>query len=299
MQYSCANVKTDRPSWCFWTMVCTRTFRNQFNCHFANSGKRSCSKIKRKWIATPKSWTSKVRRWIFVFVFATINCRIECRPRRTDSNKLAEILLQRPLDMRGPSISGSRLTDADIAYMQQQAKKHFDVVLDTLKQMPRNMLFIIRLFVFHRPVCCLLFNDDLGLFFLHHFPWLGTWTRFVRLPEHTAIQLTDQLTWPNMRNDAFTHRVHRLLGSSSGLCDALNSIIIWWKWNWISGLCEIILRSWYSWIVRRLKWTHSLTIPRIETLNNAELNFFRSCGQTVFNYNRVVQSRQLNTSFSR
>lgn len=61
-----------------------------------------------------------------------------------DSNKLTEILLQRPVDMRGPSIGSKRLTDAELAYMQAQAKRHFDVVLDTLEQMPRNMLFVIR-----------------------------------------------------------------------------------------------------------------------------------------------------------
>lgn len=38
----------------------------------------------------------------------------------------------------------SRLTDSDIAYFQADAKRHFDVVLNTLKQMPRNMLFVIR-----------------------------------------------------------------------------------------------------------------------------------------------------------
>lgn len=60
-----------------------------------------------------------------------------------DSNKLAEILMQRPIDMKRTSFV-TRLSDEDIAYMQADAKHHFDVVLDTLKQMPRNMLFVVR-----------------------------------------------------------------------------------------------------------------------------------------------------------
>lgn len=46
--------------------------------------------------------------------------------------------------MRRPVISKAKLTDADLAYLQKMAKNHFDVVLETLKQMPRNMLFVIR-----------------------------------------------------------------------------------------------------------------------------------------------------------
>lgn len=60
-----------------------------------------------------------------------------------DSNKLAEILMQRPIDMKGPSFK-TRLSDDDIVYMQEQAKAHFDIVLETLKLMPRNMLFVVR-----------------------------------------------------------------------------------------------------------------------------------------------------------
>lgn len=51
--------------------------------------------------------------------------------------------MQRPIDMKGPSLK-TRLSAEDIAYFQAEAKRHFDVVLDTLKQMPRNMLFIVR-----------------------------------------------------------------------------------------------------------------------------------------------------------
>lgn len=51
--------------------------------------------------------------------------------------------MQRPIDMKKPTFT-TRLTDDDIAYMQAEAKRHFDIVLDTLKQMPRNMLFVVR-----------------------------------------------------------------------------------------------------------------------------------------------------------
>lgn len=51
--------------------------------------------------------------------------------------------MQRPIDMRAPTFK-ARLSDDDIAYMRDQAKKHFDVVLETLKLMPRNMLFVVR-----------------------------------------------------------------------------------------------------------------------------------------------------------
>lgn len=60
----------------------------------------------------------------------------------SDYDKLAEVLLQRPLDMSG-SLS-TRLTEKDIQYMQKMAKERFDTVLTTLKQMPKTMLFVIR-----------------------------------------------------------------------------------------------------------------------------------------------------------
>lgn len=51
--------------------------------------------------------------------------------------------MQRPIDMKRPSFK-SRLSDEEIKYFQADAKRHFDVVLETLKQMPRNMLFVVR-----------------------------------------------------------------------------------------------------------------------------------------------------------
>lgn len=51
--------------------------------------------------------------------------------------------MQRPIDM-GKPVLATRLTDEDIAYFQADAKRQFNIVLETLKQMPRNMLFVIR-----------------------------------------------------------------------------------------------------------------------------------------------------------
>lgn len=66
-------------------------------------------------------------------------------PLSTDYDKLAEILLQRPLNLGAGSPSLSfRLTDAELAYMQQMAKQRFDTVLTTLRQMPKTMLFVVR-----------------------------------------------------------------------------------------------------------------------------------------------------------
>lgn len=58
--------------------------------------------------------------------------------------QLAEVLLQRPIDISGRKMFTTRMTEEELAYIQEKAKKRFDIVLMTLKQMPRNMLFIVR-----------------------------------------------------------------------------------------------------------------------------------------------------------
>lgn len=60
-----------------------------------------------------------------------------------DYFKFAEILLQRPLETKTKKFS-TKLTDEEIAYMQKLAKKRFDIIMDTLREMPQNMLFIVR-----------------------------------------------------------------------------------------------------------------------------------------------------------
>ncbi|KAJ6644157.1 putative aarF domain-containing protein kinase 5 [Pseudolycoriella hygida] len=59
-----------------------------------------------------------------------------------DYEKLAEILLQRPMEFNKDA--SKALTDKDLSYLQDMAKKHFDIVLNTLRQMPKNMLFVVR-----------------------------------------------------------------------------------------------------------------------------------------------------------
>lgn len=60
-----------------------------------------------------------------------------------DYKNFAEVLFQTPFDVQGIKLK-TRLTDEDIKYMQNIAKNHFELIMDTLKEMPRNMLFIIR-----------------------------------------------------------------------------------------------------------------------------------------------------------
>lgn len=56
--------------------------------------------------------------------------------------KFAEILLQRPLETKNKF--STKLTESEIAYMQKLARKRFDIIMDTLREMPQNMLFIVR-----------------------------------------------------------------------------------------------------------------------------------------------------------
>uniref|UniRef100_A0A1B0CW01 ABC1 atypical kinase-like domain-containing protein n=1 Tax=Lutzomyia longipalpis TaxID=7200 RepID=A0A1B0CW01_LUTLO len=59
-----------------------------------------------------------------------------------DHYRFAEILLQRPLETKGKFTT--RLTDEEIAYMQKIARQRFDLIMETLKEMPRNLIFIVR-----------------------------------------------------------------------------------------------------------------------------------------------------------
>uniref|UniRef100_A0A182JX21 ABC1 atypical kinase-like domain-containing protein n=1 Tax=Anopheles christyi TaxID=43041 RepID=A0A182JX21_9DIPT len=62
-----------------------------------------------------------------------------------DYRTFAEILLQRPLELKGRSNTFStRLTEQDLAYMTRQAKEHFDRIMGTLRAMPRNLILVIR-----------------------------------------------------------------------------------------------------------------------------------------------------------
>lgn len=61
----------------------------------------------------------------------------------TDYFKFAEVLFQQPLRFKGAQVK-SKLTKEDIEYMQKVAKERFDLIMDTLREMPRNMLFVVR-----------------------------------------------------------------------------------------------------------------------------------------------------------
>ncbi|KAI9576732.1 uncharacterized aarF domain-containing protein kinase 5 [Glossina fuscipes] len=60
-----------------------------------------------------------------------------------DYMKFAEVLFQYPIRTHGGRMP-TRLNADDIQYMQKVAKQNFDLIMSTLKEMPRNMLFVIR-----------------------------------------------------------------------------------------------------------------------------------------------------------
>lgn len=60
-----------------------------------------------------------------------------------DHIKFAEVLFQQPIRIHGGRIK-TKLSESDIEYIQQVAKKNFELIMGTLKEMPRNMLFVVR-----------------------------------------------------------------------------------------------------------------------------------------------------------
>ncbi|XP_011209813.2 uncharacterized aarF domain-containing protein kinase 5 [Bactrocera dorsalis] len=60
-----------------------------------------------------------------------------------DHMKFAEVLFQQPIRIHGGRIK-TKLSESDIEYIQQVAKKNFELIMGTLKEMPRNMLFVVR-----------------------------------------------------------------------------------------------------------------------------------------------------------
>lgn len=61
--------------------------------------------------------------------------------RVVDYMKFASVLFQQPVGIEGPSIR-SKLTQQDIDYMQKVAKHQFEIIMNTLKEMPRCLLFV-------------------------------------------------------------------------------------------------------------------------------------------------------------
>lgn len=60
-----------------------------------------------------------------------------------DHMKFAEVLFQQPIRIHGGKIK-TKLNQDDINYMQQIAQKNFEIIMSTLKEMPRNLLFVVR-----------------------------------------------------------------------------------------------------------------------------------------------------------
>ncbi|BFF97592.1 uncharacterized aarF domain-containing protein kinase 5 [Drosophila madeirensis] len=60
-----------------------------------------------------------------------------------DHMRFAEVLFQQPIRVRGGSIR-SKLSEEDILHMQEVARKNFESIMGTLKEMPRSMLFVVR-----------------------------------------------------------------------------------------------------------------------------------------------------------
>ncbi|KAH8258625.1 hypothetical protein KR038_002226, partial [Drosophila bunnanda] len=61
----------------------------------------------------------------------------------TDYMRFAEVLFQQPIRIRGGRIRG-KLSQEDIDHMQEMARKNFEQIMGTLKEMPRSMLFVVR-----------------------------------------------------------------------------------------------------------------------------------------------------------
>lgn len=70
----------------------------------------------------------------------------------TDYTTFGEIIIQRPWRRIGRALS-SRLTEADKAYIREQAELYFDRILAVLQEMPRPLLLFIRNLNMVRSIC--------------------------------------------------------------------------------------------------------------------------------------------------
>lgn len=61
-----------------------------------------------------------------------------------DHGVFCEILVQRPVS-RSSTYLPSHMTKEDLKHMQYMAQKHFDKIMQVLKDMPRPIILIIRL----------------------------------------------------------------------------------------------------------------------------------------------------------
>lgn len=60
-----------------------------------------------------------------------------------NADKFGEVLFQQPIRYQGGRLK-SKLSNTDIEKMQKVAKENFDEIMCTLKEMPRNMLLVVR-----------------------------------------------------------------------------------------------------------------------------------------------------------
>ncbi|KAH8339502.1 hypothetical protein KR074_010781, partial [Drosophila pseudoananassae] len=60
-----------------------------------------------------------------------------------DYMRFAEVLFQQPIRARGGGVR-SKLSEEDIKHMKEIARKNFELIMGTLKEMPRSMLFVVR-----------------------------------------------------------------------------------------------------------------------------------------------------------
>ena len=56
--------------------------------------------------------------------------------------KFAEVLFQQPIRMRSGPIK-SKLSQEELEHIRKVARENFDVIMSTLKEMPRSMLFVM------------------------------------------------------------------------------------------------------------------------------------------------------------
>lgn len=59
-----------------------------------------------------------------------------------DHVKFAEVLFQQPIRIHGGRIL-SKLSQDDLDHIQKVARENFDVIMNTLREMPRSMLFVM------------------------------------------------------------------------------------------------------------------------------------------------------------
>lgn len=56
--------------------------------------------------------------------------------------KFAEVLFQQPIRMRSGAIK-SKLSEEELEHIRKIARQNFEVIMSTLKEMPRSMLFVM------------------------------------------------------------------------------------------------------------------------------------------------------------